>query len=46
MFLKGGSPGHAVIVVDVIEDSKTDVKLFMLAQSYMPANLLSTEIQD
>ena len=37
IFIKGGSPGHAVIVVDVVEDSKTDVKLFMLAQSYMPA---------
>ncbi len=37
VFIKGGSPGHAVIIVDVVEDSKTDVKLFMLAQSYMPA---------
>ena len=37
IFIKGGSPGHAVIVVDVVEDSKTDIKLFMLAQSYMPA---------
>lgn len=37
VFIKGGSPGHAVIVLDVVEDSKTDVKLFILAQSYMPA---------
>jgi hypothetical protein len=37
VFIKGGAPGHAVIVVDVVEDTKTDVKLFMLAQSYMPA---------
>ncbi len=37
IFIKGGSPGHAVIVLDVVEDSKTDVKLFILAQSYMPA---------
>ena len=37
VFIKGGSPGHAVIVLDVIEDSKTDIKLFILAQSYMPA---------
>lgn len=37
VFIKGGSPGHAVIVIDVIEDSKTDIKLFILAQSYMPA---------
>ena len=35
VFIKGGSPGHAVIVVDVAEGS--DGKLFMLAQSYMPA---------
>lgn len=37
VFIKGGSPGHAVIVVDVAENSKTNEKLFMLAQSYMPA---------
>ena len=35
VFIKGGSPGHAVIVVDVAEGSGG--KLFMLAQSYMPA---------
>lgn len=35
VFIKGGSPGHAVIVVDVSEGSEG--KLFMLAQSYMPA---------
>lgn len=35
VFIKGGSPGHAVIVVDVAEGSEG--KLFMLAQSYMPA---------
>ena len=37
VFIKGGSPGHAVIVIDVLEDSKKDDKFFMLAQSYMPA---------
>ncbi len=37
VFIKGGSPGHAVIVVDVIDDPKSDQKLFILAQSYMPA---------
>ncbi len=37
VFIKGGSPGHAVIVLDVVEDSKTDFKFFILAQSYMPA---------
>lgn len=36
VFVYGGSPGHAVIVVDVAEN-KTGEKVFMLAQSYMPA---------
>ena len=37
VFIRGGSPGHAVIVVDMSENKKTGEKLFMLAQSYMPA---------
>ncbi len=37
VFIKGGSPGHAVIVVDMATDAKTGKKMFMLAQSYMPA---------
>lgn len=37
VFIKGGSPGHAVIVVDMAVNLKTNKKLFMLAQSYMPA---------
>jgi hypothetical protein len=36
VFIHGGSPGHAVIVVDVAE-SKTRGKIFMIAQSFMPA---------
>jgi len=36
VFIKGGHPGHAVIVVDVCEHKNGD-KAFMLAQSYMPA---------
>ena len=36
VFIKGGHPGHAVIVVDVAINGKGD-KVFMLAQSYMPA---------
>lgn len=36
VFIVGGSPGHAVIVVDMAEDKNGD-KIFMLAQSYMPA---------
>jgi hypothetical protein len=36
IFIQGGSPGHAIIVMDMAED-KTGDKLFLLAQSYMPA---------
>ncbi|SHL09056.1 protein of unknown function (4846) [Chitinophaga jiangningensis] len=36
VFIQGGSPGHAVIVMDVITN-RTGKKKFMLAQSYMPA---------
>ncbi len=36
VWIKGGSPGHAVIVMDMCMDSSGN-KLFMLAQSYMPA---------
>lgn len=36
VFIQGGSPGHAVVVVDVAENVKGE-KVFMLAQSYMPA---------
>ncbi len=36
VFIQGGSPGHAVIVVDMIENPEGE-KYFMLAQSYMPA---------
>jgi hypothetical protein len=36
VFIFGGSPGHAVIVVDVAENTSGE-KVFMLAQSYMPA---------
>lgn len=37
IFIQGGSPGHAVIVVDLAENELTGEKLFLLAQSYMPA---------
>lgn len=37
VFIQGGFPGHAVIVVDLAVNSKTGEKLFLLAQSYMPA---------
>jgi hypothetical protein len=37
VFIKGGSPGHCVIVMDMAENTKTGEKIFLLAQSYMPA---------
>jgi len=37
VFIQGGSPGHCVIVVDMAVHPETGEKLFILAQSYMPA---------
>jgi hypothetical protein len=37
LFIQGGFPGHAVLLVDVAVHEKTGKKLFLLAQSYMPA---------
>lgn len=37
VFIKGGSPGHAIIVVDLAENETNGERLFLLAQSYMPA---------
>ena len=37
VFIKGGFPGHAVLVADVVENRTTDEKRFLLLQSYMPA---------
>lgn len=37
VFIQGGSPGHAVLVVDMMENSQTKQRYFMLLQSYMPA---------
>ncbi len=37
VFIQGGSPGHAIIVVDMAVNKTTNKKVFMLAQSYMPA---------
>lgn len=36
VFIQGGFPGHAVIVVNMKENAQGE-KFFMLAQSYMPA---------
>jgi hypothetical protein len=40
VFIQGGSPGHAVIVVDLAVDPQNSEKIFLLAQSYMPAQEL------
>ena len=36
VLIRGGFPGHAVIVMDMAEDA-TGKKIYLLAQSYMPA---------
>lgn len=36
MFVKAGSPGHAMIVMDVAQNTAGQ-KIYLLAQSYMPA---------
>ena len=35
--MRGQDPGHCVIVVDMAEHEVTGERLFMVAQSYMPA---------
>lgn len=37
VFITPGFPGHAVLVVDMAINKKTGKRLFLLAQSYMPA---------
>lgn len=37
VFIRGGFPGHAVMVMDIAIHRDTGEKIFMLAQSYMPA---------
>lgn len=36
VFIKGGSPGHAMIIVDMAKDAKGRTAI-LVAQSYMPA---------
>lgn len=36
VLIQGGSPGHAVIIADVAQNDQGE-KMFLLAQSYMPA---------
>lgn len=37
VIIYGGSPGHCVIVVDAAQNPKTKEKVFLIAQSWMPA---------
>lgn len=37
VLIQGGHPGHAVIIVDKAVHDKTGDKVYLLAQSYMPA---------
>jgi hypothetical protein len=37
VFIKGGFPGHAVLVADMAVNNETGEKRFLLIQSYMPA---------
>lgn len=37
IFIQGGSPGHAVVIVDIAVSAETNEKIFLVAQSYMPA---------
>ena len=37
VFIQGGFPGHAVIIVDMAQNQESGEKVFLLAQSYMPA---------
>jgi hypothetical protein len=40
VFIQGGSPGHAIVVVDQARNPETGEMVFMLDQSYMPAQEL------
>ena len=37
VFIQGGSPGHAILIVDMAINPENGDKAFLLAQSYMPA---------
>ncbi len=37
VFIKGATPGHAVIVLDMAHNETTGENIFLVAQSYMPA---------
>lgn len=37
VFIQGGTPGHAVLVIDLAENILSGRKIMLLAQSYMPS---------
>lgn len=37
VFIKGGFPGHAVLVADVVQNPRSGEQRFLLLQSFMPA---------
>lgn len=37
VIIKGGSPGHAMIILDIARQKSSGKLIFLLAQSYMPA---------
>ena len=37
VFIQGGYPGHAVIIIDTATEKRSGRRVFLLAQSYMPA---------
>ena len=37
VFIKGGSPGHAILISDMAINTSNGEKIFLLMQSYMPA---------
>ena len=37
VFIRGGFPGHAVLVADMVANPATGEKRFLLIQSFMPA---------
>lgn len=37
VFIKGGFPGHAILVADMVRHKESGEKRFLLIQSYMPA---------
>ena len=44
VLVKGGSPGHAMIVMDVAVNRKTKQRIYLLAQGYMPAQSIHVVI--